>query len=144
MTTKPTILRPEITVQLASGPVVLRDLPWLDALEFLRRLSDHAKDILAASTASDGSVDLAALLPKLTELVQNVGDLSTFLLTKSAGKDEAWLAQFGTFETMALLDAALEVNLSEGLIELGKKVAARLARVMAAKETSASPPSAIS
>ncbi|MBI5771921.1 MAG: hypothetical protein HZA93_29380 [Verrucomicrobia bacterium] len=146
MSTTPTILRPTITVTLASGPVELRDLPWQDALEFLRRLSSHAKDILASATAGDGRVDLQALLPKLTELVTNVGELSTFLLTKSAGKDEEWLKQFGTLETMALLDAALEVNLSDGLLALGKKVAGRLARVLPAKAetTSATPPSATS
>lgn len=141
----PTVLRPEIIVPLKSGPVLLRDLPWQDALEFLKRLSTHAKDIMAAAQAGDGKLDLAALLPRLTELIANVGELSTFLLTKSAGRDEEWLEQFGTLETLALLDGALEVNLTDGLLELGKRVTARLARVMPANPTtSATPASATS
>lgn len=139
------ILRPQITVSLQGGSVVVRDLPWQDALEFLRKLSTHAKDVLAAATASDGRIDVASILPKLTDLVANIGELSAFLLTKSTGKDDAWLKELGTFEALVVLDAALEVNLSDGLIALGKKVAGRLARVMPAEvTTSATPPSPIS
>ncbi|MBI5689241.1 MAG: hypothetical protein HZC55_04030 [Verrucomicrobia bacterium] len=142
----PSILRPEITVTLSTGPVVVRDLPWQDALEFLRRLSLQAKEILAHAVSPDtGRIDLAQLLPKLSDLVSGAGELSLFLLTRSTGKDEEWLRQHGTLETLALLDAALEVNLSDGLIELGKKAAGRLARVMpATSTTSATPPSATS
>lgn len=135
-----TILRPQITVPLESGAVTLRDLPSQEAFEFLRRLASHAKDVLAAATSNDGRVDLQALLPKLTELVTSIEDLSTFLLTKSAGKDEEWLKQFGFYETLHLVRAALEVNLSDGLIELGKEIVARLARVVAAKATTSSSP----
>ncbi|MES2692666.1 MAG: hypothetical protein V4773_04275 [Verrucomicrobiota bacterium] len=140
----PNVLRPQITVTLQSGDVTVRDLPWQDALEFLRKLSGHAKELLASST-SDGRVDISTLLPRLTDLVTNVQELSQFLLLSSTGKDEAWLKGLGTIEAMAVLDAALEVNLSDGLLELGKKVAGRLARVMPAKvRTSVTPPSAIS
>jgi hypothetical protein len=140
----PTILRPQITVKLASGEIVVRDLPWQDSLEFLKRLSVHAKDLFqgAITITAEGKpqVDLAVLLPKLSDLVVNTGELAGFLLTKSTGKDEAWLASLGTIEAVALLDAALEVNLSEGLIELGKKVAGRLARVTPAGLTTSGTP----
>jgi len=62
---------------------------------------------------------------------------------QSTGKDAAWLAQRSTLEIFALLDAALQVNLSDGLLELGKKVGGRLGRVFAAK-TNTTPASAIS
>lgn len=62
---------------------------------------------------------------------------------KSTGKDAEWLKQRSTLEIFALLDAALEVNLSDGLLELGKKVGGRLGRVFAAK-TNTTPASAIS
>lgn len=144
-------LRPQKTVPLASGDLIARDLPWQESLEFLRLLSGHAKELLAAVNApgNEGKTNetlLAQLLPKLTELITNAGGLSMFLLTKSTGKDAAWFAEnLGTLETLEVLDAALEVNLSDELIALGKKVGGRLARVMpAGKTTSTTPPSATS
>lgn len=147
MTNSTPIIRPEITVSLGSEKITVRDLPWQEALEFLRLLAGHAKGLMAdiVKPAAGGKVEVnvGALLPKLTDLITNASELSDFLLTRSTGKDSAWLAQRSTLEIFALLDAALEVNLSDGLLELGKKVGGRLGRVFAAK-TSTTPPSAIS
>lgn len=150
----PSILRPERTVKLSDGEVVVHDLPWHDALQFLKLLSSHAKDLLG-NVGPDGRVNVGDIIPKLADLIGNVEELSTFLLTRSTGKSADWLLGApidqgrgreggrSTLEVLALLDAALEVNLSDGLIELGKKVGGRLQRVLPSK-TNATPPSAIS
>lgn len=132
-------LRPQITVPLESGNVVARDLPWQDALEFLKKLSVHANTVLAASKG--GTVQLDTLLPRIAELIGNADDLALFLICKSTGKDEAWVRSLGTIEALTVLDAALEVNLSDQLLALGKKVAGRLARVMPAKTPTSDLPS---
>lgn len=150
----PSTLRPEITVTLRAGAVVVFDLPWQDALEFLKKLSGYANQLLAAGNG--GTVSIDTLLPRLVELIGNADELSTFLILKSTGKDEAWLkgtlkdgggreGGLSTLEFLTVLDAALQVNLSDELLALGKKVAGRLARVMPAKvQTSASPSPATS
>ena len=141
------IIRPEIEVTLADGKIIVRDLPWQDALKFIGLLAGHAKTLLAAvaKPAADGkfAVDMEMLMPKLADLITNADELADFLLTRSTAKDSAWLKSRSTLEVFALLDAALEVNLSDGLLELGKKAGGRLARVFTAK-TSTTPPPAIS
>lgn len=147
MQTAPTILRPEINLTIGDQSIVVRDLPWPDALEFLKQLSAHAQDLLTGvGTKTEGgglTLNVEALLPKLTELITNTNELLTFLITRSTGKDASWVHGLSTIEMLTVLDAALEVNLSDGLIALGKKVGGRLGRVLAAK-TSTTPPSATS
>lgn len=139
------IIRPEIEVTLGNEKITVRDLPWQEALKFMSLLANHAKEILVAvaKPSSEGKlgVDMELLLPKLADLITNADELSDFLLTQSTGKDSAWLKQRSTLEIFALLDAALEVNLSDGLLALGKKVGGRLGRVFAAK-TNTTPGSA--
>lgn len=134
----PSILRPEVSVPIGENPIIVRELSGLDALEFFMLLGKHAKEAIAACTAIDANgnltIDANALLARLQELALSVSELSTFLLTKSTGDAEV-LQKHGALQCLALLDAALEVNLTDDHIALAKKVGGRVGRFLSAEKS---------
>jgi|GEM_PF-2893795 len=145
MSTQPTIIRPEISVPLPGGNVIVRELSGLDALHFFGLLAKHGGEIFRAILNTEGgkvTVNLDGLISKLVEIVTSVEEVSTFLLAKTTQDDKA-LEKYGALQCLALLDAALQVNLTEEHVALAKKVGGQVGRFLAAQK-SATPKSATS
>ena len=91
--------------------VAVRELRAIDALEFVKRLSGYFGSI---QNAADGSgrirIEIAALITGATEV-------SEFLVLKSTGRDRAWLEQLGAEDLLDVLHAAVDLNVTEGLIK---------------------------
>ena len=121
MSNKPApLLRPERKIPTSIGDVTVHEMSWHDALEFLQLLSNHAKEFMN----EEGR--LAFSLPKIQQLVAGARELSDHLIDCST--DE----QFSTenlplTDGLLLLDAAIEVNLSQEVMALAKKTAGRFA-----------------
>jgi len=107
------ILNPSREVEIAGGAVTVRELRALDALEFIKRLSSYFGSI-QKSTSDDGAVRLRV---EIASLVTGASDVAEFLVLKSTGKDRAWLAELGAEDLLSILHAALDLNVSEGLIK---------------------------
>lgn len=127
MSNAPDILRPDIQLKLHDGPVTVHELPWLDAKEFLKRLSTHFSTLTNAYIQGKSDVSIEQLTD-ISTLIGNTTELADFLILKSTGKDQAWLDSRTLTEAAALLQASLETTLNDGLLDLLKKTAGRLAK----------------
>lgn len=137
MSNAPSIIRPEITVQIAGGNVIVRELSGLDALHFFGLLAKHGGEIFRAILKIEGSkftVNIDGLISKLVEIVTSVEEVSSFLLTKATQDDKA-LEKYGALQCLALLDAALAVNLTDEHIALAKRVGGQVGRFLAAQKS---------
>lgn len=116
------ILNPVRTVTVQGQTVEVRELRALDVLQFFKLLSGHARKL----ANEQGNITLS--LDRLAELVTGTEELSQFLILKSTGRDDAWFKSVAFGESLDLLDAALELNLSEELLKkvqrLGERVKA--------------------
>lgn len=112
------ILNTTRDVALRDGSTVaVRELRALDALEFVKRLSGYFGSI--QRSADDGTgrirIEVAALITGATEV-------SEFLVLKSTGKDRAWLEELGAEDLLDVLHAAIDANVTEGLIKKARSV----------------------
>ncbi|MEW6306273.1 MAG: hypothetical protein AB1705_22630 [Verrucomicrobiota bacterium] len=114
------ILNPVRTVNVQGEAVEVRELRALDALQFFKLLSAHAGKLVN----DQGNITLS--LDRLVELVSGVEELARYLLLKSTGRDEAWLRGVSFGESLDVLDAALELNLTEDLLKKARRLGDRV------------------
>jgi hypothetical protein len=114
------ILNPVVELTVRNEKLLVRELPWPDALQFLQLLSGHAGKMIG----EDGRMKID--FGRLSALVTSSQEVSEFLMLKSTGRDQAWLAQLSFRECLDVLDAALSINLSPEMFNAGKKIEGRL------------------
>ena len=114
------ILHPVKTISLGGETLEVRELRWPEALGFLQRLAQQAGQFL---TADGRLVPPADQFPRI---IQESAVLVEYLVTKTTGKDSAWLNDLTPAEVLTVLDAALELNVSPELFARGKALAGRL------------------
>lgn len=136
----PDALNPVIRVpNIKGGEVDVRELKWRDYLRAIKELTDNVLTFAAAVKSSgdpkkkpepEGTkvVDLAnvgALIldkDKLIDAVTRSESLAGWVLAASTGKDEAWVNDLSGRETMAILKAVVELNLSKEILGTGKEL----------------------
>jgi hypothetical protein len=117
MTPDANVLFPDREFMVGEEKVTVREMLWPDALAFLRKLGTYLEKFM--NEKGEMRVDLGLI----TEVITATDELATMLIAKSIGKDEAWLAALSMSQGLEILGAALEVNLTEDLLEKGKKIA---------------------
>lgn len=170
MSSTPSIIRPEISVPIGDTNVVVRELPGELALDFFALLAKHFSTTLAPAISVDKKGELKIDLPQLlgtslvldaaapaeapakidgeklaqllAGMIGSVRELFVFLVTHSTEDPQA-MKKYGSKQCLALLDAAIEVNLTPDHIELLKKVGARVEAFLGAQKSD-TPKSAIS
>lgn len=119
MTSETEILHPAKSLKIHGETVVVRELKWKDALEFLNQLGGFLGALI------DNKGTLRVNISAFADLIKSTSSLSAMLVCKSAAKDEAWLDTLSLGQMLELLDTALALNLSEEIIAKGKKIAGR-------------------
>ena len=123
--TAPPVLDPvrevTLTINGKQEKISIKELPWPKALKFLQMLAANSKSF----TNDDGVFEFRP--DKMTDLVCNVGELSSFLILSATGKDQTWLDELSFADALEVLDAALALNLSAEVMGKAKKVASRFA-----------------
>jgi hypothetical protein len=119
------ILNPQLDVKLHDGEVAVRELTWPVLWQFLDKLSAHAGKLVG----EDGKFIINA--ERIAGVVASSQDLSQRLILGTTGKDEEWLNKRPLGEVIQLLEASLEVNLSDSIIDRAKKIGSRLAGLFA-------------
>ncbi len=114
------ILRARRTVNLATGPVAIQELSWIELKGLLNQIAGQLQGCIGA----DGrfALDIA----RLGDLIKNSQELSELLLNKTTGKNFEELGALSVGEFLGLVDAALDLNLAV-LADGVKKVGGRLA-----------------
>jgi hypothetical protein len=121
------VLNPVLDVKLHDGTVVVKELTWPALWALLDKLSEHAGKFIT----EDGKLVITG--EKITGIVMGSQDLSTRLILGTTGKDQEWLNARSLSEVMELLEASLEANLSESILNRAKKIGSRLAGLFAAQ-----------
>jgi hypothetical protein len=123
MATDAAILHPEKTLMVRRGSesieVTVSELAWPDAIAFLGKLGSHLGKLI--NEKGEVRVDLGLI----TELIAGSTELANELIAKSTDEDADMLKDMRASDALAILDAALELNLSDELIERGKTIAGR-------------------
>ena len=108
------LLDPVRTVDIGGEQVQVRELRWLDALQFLQKLAGGIEQVAGTQAIGlDGTVRLNA--DKLREAVLSGGELANTLLAKSTGLPQARLDALSASQALSLLQAAIEINFREEL-----------------------------
>ena len=133
----PSILNPETTVALSCGTVTVRELRRKDATLFLVKLGAAASAYITKD--ADGTIRLNLDLSKLTELITQSDELANFLAARSSGLTYEQIGELSMSEFLTLLNAALELNLSDDLLAIAKKTAGLLAKAVPGTRTQTGP-----
>ncbi len=139
MTPETRILNPKKELMIAGETVTVRELAWMDALDFLKQLGGY----LGKFISPKGEIEISA--SSITDIIANTDELSTALVTKTTGRDADFLRTVSLGQMLDLIDAALELNLSEEILAKGKKIAGRFqgfAGVPSPRTAMPAPPSA--
>ena len=144
------ILMPEKEIRISGSdaPLTVGALSWKDGLAFVAKISQTILQ-QASFIATLGENGLASLTAeKIGEVVAGSAELCEWLLTRTVfGKtasaqpstlNPSTLQAMPVVDVLRLLDAALEVNLSEEVLGLGKSVGGRLAALMPKRESAIS------
>lgn len=110
------ILNPVIDKTVNGKPITVRELRAVDGLQFIKKLSTYFGSF--QGTTSD------VVQVKIAEVVTGAADVSEFLVLKSTGQPSSWLNEISTEEFLDVLESAIELNISEGLIKKGRGVVA--------------------
>jgi hypothetical protein len=126
------VLNPVRSLTIAGGEWTVQELNWRDGMTFLGMVSKHAGEIIGGDLQKI-EIDFA----KLPALIGNVKELGDFLLTKATGRKQEEIDALRFQEALEVMEAAIELNLSEELLQRGKSVAGRVGAAFGVKKTKA-------
>jgi hypothetical protein len=115
--------------------ITVQEMTWLDMLAFLKLLSQHAKCLI------DDVGRLSLDINKIVEIITGAQELSNFLIAKSSTIQPEQLHGLSFVDGLALLDAALELNLTEEVMTRAKKTVGRFGALLGLKPARISTPS---
>jgi hypothetical protein len=116
------ILHPVRTVSAGGRQVEVRELKWKDLLAYLRKMGASLGEIVGV----DGKFVVSR--ESVEKLIGQGTDLADELIRKTCREPGEWIDELSVSDALALLEAALELNLSGDLIERGKRTAGRIAQ----------------
>lgn len=104
-------------VEINGEKVKVGELTWHAMLELLKKLSAHV-----ALLIKDGKFNL----DQIVEVITSTGELADFIVAGATGKDAQWFQELPLGDAMEVLEAAIEINLSDTIIGRAKKAGGRL------------------
>lgn len=130
---QPDVLNPVIGVKVKGELVDVRELPWKDYLRTIKELTSAVTDLLKKS-GPNGEIELAS--EDIIQAIARQEDLAAFLMQRCTGKDSAWVESLSGREALAVLTAAVQVNLSDEVVRRGKELAGHMSGVFGLKRQS--------
>ena len=130
------ILFPNKEVNIGDQTVKVRELKWSDTLEFLKQLGGYIGKLMNEKGEVAVTPDL------IVEMVTSTDELTTSLLRRCTDLEVEAIAQLPMTAALDLVDAALELNLSDDLIAKGKNIAGRFQKFAGVAPRMAMPASA--
>ena len=134
MNTELELLDPVRMVDIGTEQVQVRELRWLDTLQFLQKLAAGIEQVVGSqAVGADGTVRLNA--ERLREAVLSGGELANTLLSKATSLPQARLDSLSASQALTLLDAAVRINFREELLGKLKAVGGALQGAVTATVT---------
>lgn len=114
------VLKPEKKLALSTGEVTVRELRAVEALELFRRAAAYAGKL----TNEKGELQIT--VDRIVDLVSGTEELARYVATTTTGGDNAWFDGLTVSDLVAVLDDAVELNLSEGTLKNVARLGDRL------------------
>lgn len=105
------ILNPVRELTVNGKTVQVRELRAVDGLQFIKHLGEFFSDFQKESEDRGGSRNA------IGAMVLGSTELSQFLVLKATGNPNEWMTEISTEEFLDVLTAAVELNITEGLIK---------------------------
>ncbi len=128
----------QIVVPGLDLPVTVREMKWGDAIAFVRLLSKELAGLIGVDAAGRASLNLG----KLPEIVASSDTLTTALVTASTGLTPEALASLPASSALEVLEAAVDMNLTEALLGKLRRIGGKVAGAFGAAPTPPAPPAA--
>lgn len=116
------VLNPIRRVQVRDGQIEVRELTWKELSYVLQELSETVLGFMD----DKGVIKIDPV--HIVAAIKDNEALLAYFLSKSCNREDAWVNQLSLRDMLTLLDAAIELTLSEEVLELGKKLAGRMAQ----------------
>lgn len=126
MTTETEILNPKKELTIAGETITVRELSWMDALDFIKQLAGYLGSLV------DAAGNFRINIGTIADLVVTTNELALKLIAKTTGKDAAWIEALSLGDMLELIDIALALNLSDEILAKGKKIAGRFQKFASA------------
>lgn len=124
------ILFPNKEIKLNKNEsLTVKELEWNEGLEFVRELSKQMSIVTELANAVMASKDgktFSVQPGTIASLITGSADLAGSLVRKATGLDDEGMKKLSMSKGLEVLDLALELNLTNELLEKGKKIAGRL------------------
>lgn len=108
-------------IKLPGETVHVGEMPWTDTLAVLQSVSEFAGQFI--QNGEDGSSRL--VLSDLIAFISKSDKLAGEIVSRSTGKTIEWVGAQSPRAVLAILDAAIDVNMSDEVKNLGKAVGRR-------------------
>lgn len=123
-------------VRLSGGKTVqVRGLAWGDAFRFLKRAGTSAKELFVAGDSGEVKADLS----RLPELILESEELAAVLLEASTRLADSEVAALPIEDVIGLIDASLDLTITEGLQKNVSALGKRLKGLFQAAKTQPGP-----
>jgi len=128
------ILDPVQPVDVAGERLEVRELSWIDALDFVGKLGG-----LLDRFIDQESGKLVFSQDQMGRVIGQSGELATDLILKATGKPPDWIEGLRTSEALSVLAAAIQVNLHPELLGKCRGVARAVTGVLGPVKVTSEP-----
>lgn len=126
-------------VQLRGDRITVKELTWKAYISAVKQLTGTILQFVG----SDGNTITLTKDTLLNAISEQEGLIET-LVHESTGKETDWIRGLSGREMLSILEKVIELNLTEEVVGMGKKLAGRLTTAMGLELKSQSPALSIS
>lgn len=119
--------------------VNVREMKWGKAIAFVRLLSAELAGLITVDARGKPNLDLS----KLPEIVGSSETVSRTLILSSTELTDEELDELPAGTVLELLEAAIDMNLTEELLGKGRRIGAKVSGVFGASPQAPAPPAVV-
>lgn len=123
-TNGPDIHNPVRRIDVRGELITVKELVWKDCLQAVREMTATVLQLLGP-----GGTTMVLDKEKIVAAITQQEQLVTWVLEKATGKPQDWIATLRPRELLPLVEAAVELNLSDEVVKSGKALAGRMGGV---------------
>lgn len=135
---KDDVLNPVRTVKIRGQDIEVKELTWKDYLRAVKDLTGSVIKLFGQKIElQKGEITLNR--DRLIEIIGEQETLVQWVLEKSTGQPKEFIAGLSAREVFPLIEAVVDLNLSEEVTGPGKMLAGRMGDILGLKKVSVAP-----
>jgi hypothetical protein len=128
------VLNPVVAIKIRDRLIEVKEMPWKD---YLRAVKDMTGTLM--KLIGPGGNTLALTKENVIEALTAQEELLTWVLQKCTGEEQTFISSLSAREILPLIQAAVDLNLSQEVVGAGKKLAGQMGQVFGLKKQSPGP-----